>query len=444
MPDRTTTTPIDALKRAACVLAVSGALVAGPVAAQTSPAEGAPPPDNKAADTLKRMEANQASRMRDLLTMLALVASKEVAMSIGAIDASADGGALRIENVVIVDRKAMTVQFVPLTTILDLDRRHAVSRHFRLITYTDVVIGTLPPMVQPMIQAMGIDSLAGRMAVEFKFDEAAGILDIRGVSMEWGGVARLVFILRLVNVPPLNDMILLAAQKRIAPRAGEIRLKSASLVLRSRSLNRVLETVAGMFGGRNGGGSPLVGQLEQLKQRAKNEIQRRLVDALMPAAKGPAIVTVALSSPTGVPLIEIERMRSPMQIENLFTLEIEGRAVPADEALRASLPPESRDTALDKTASNPPSHACDEVGALPNDPDKAGAGVPDNRLNVSQALADCLRATVEYPAAARFHLQFGRALWLAGHKPIAVAELKKAVELGSETAKTHPGLQGSK
>lgn len=437
MADRTTHPAVAAFKRTACTLVVASVLAAGPAAAQTSPAEGAPPPDDKAAATLKRMEVNQATRMRDLMTMISLASSKKVAISVGAIDASADGTTVRLKNIVIVDRQGMSIQVLPLVEIRDLDQRHFIPRHFRIVTYSDIVVASLPPMAVPMIQAMGVKSLAARSSFEFKFDETAGTLDIRGFSFEWSGVARLTFNLQLTNVPPLNDMILLAADDRIEPRLGEIRLKSVSLALRNRSLNRVLETAAGMFMQRAPGGSALVAQLERLKAQARNDIERRMAEALLPAAEGPAIVTFGLASPNGVPLLALERLKNPLEIQNLFELQIEGRKVTAGEALPANLPAESRDTAIDKTASNPPAHACDQVGALPNDPDKKAEGVPDGKLDVPQVIADCYRATVEYPATARFHLQLARALLKGGLTPMANAQLKKAIELGSETAKTY-------
>lgn len=422
------------LKRAAGAAAIAGLIAGASVAA---PAMAQTPDNDKAAETLKTMRDNQAARVRDMLTMITLAASKNVAISVGSIEATADGNAVRVKNIVIADRQAMTVQMIPLAIIQDLDKRHAISRHFRIVLYSDVVEGTLPPMVGPIIQAMGVKSFAGRLALEFKFDEPNSALDIKGLSFEWEGVARIGFNLRLVNVPPVNDMILLGVQDRIEPRLGEIRLKSASLTLRNRSLNKVLETMAKMFAPGAGGKSALVAQLEQMKAQAQIDLQRRIVDALMPAAQGPAIVTIAISSAEGVPLIALERISNPMQLEQMFEIKIEGRPVAPDEAMPATLPAEVRETVVDKDAKDPPAHACDAVGALPIDPDKKGPGVADDKLDVPQVLADCVRATIEYPAAARFHLQLGRALWMAGHKPMANAELKMAVDLGSETAKKY-------
>lgn len=440
MFERATHSLIANLKRTAGAMAVAGLLAAPPALAQSKSTEGGPPPaDGSAADTLKRMKADQASRMRDMLTMIALAASKQLAISVGSIDVAADGTSFRIKNVVIVDRQARTVQVLPLIEIEDLDRTHAISRHFRAVIYADVAMGTLPPMVQPIIQGMGVKSLASRLDLEIKFDEKSGVMDIKTMSMEWSGVAKIAFNLQLTNVPPVNDMILLAAQDRIEPRMGEIRLKSASLVLRNRSLNRVLDVFAGMFGRRPGGGSPIVAELERMKLQAQMDLQRQVADALLPAAKGPAIVTLALNSPEGVPLIQIERemRRGPAMLQNLFQLKIEGRTVPADEALPPALPPESRDTSIDKDAKDPPAHVCDVVGALEFDTNRKAEGVPDAKLNVAQVLADCMRATIEYPAAARFHLQLGRALSLAGHKPMATAQIRKAAELGSDAAKKY-------
>ena len=210
MADRTTNPAVANLKRAARTLAVVSVLAASPAAAQTSPAEGTPPTDDKAAGTLKRMEVNQATRMRDLMTMISLASSKKVAISVGAIEASADGTSIRLKNIVIVDRQGLSIQVLPLTEILDLDQRHFIPRHFRIVTYSDIVVASLPPMAIPIIQAMGVKSLAGRTSFEFKFDESAGTLEIRSFSFEWSGVAQLAFNLQLTNVPPLNDMILLA------------------------------------------------------------------------------------------------------------------------------------------------------------------------------------------------------------------------------------------
>lgn len=86
---------------------------------------------------------------------------------------------------------------------------------------------------------------------------------------------------------------------------------------------------------------------------------------------------------------------------------------------------------------------CDRLAAHPDDPGRKAAGVPWEKLDGTQAVAACGRATDQRPNNARLQFQFARALNKIAQYKEAMDWYRKAADQGYAPAETNLGLMYS-
>lgn len=72
--------------------------------------------------------------------------------------------------------------------------------------------------------------------------------------------------------------------------------------------------------------------------------------------------------------------------------------------------------------------ACDDLAAHPEDKNRKGAGVADEKIVSGPAIEKCALAVKQSPNVARFHFQLGRAFWMAKRYDDALDAFLKAEE----------------
>ena len=134
------------------------------------------------------------------------------------------------------------------------------------------------------------------------------------------------------------------------------------------------------------------------------------------------------------PLSETPMFQTPEQALKILKFDIKAKNEKPEKLLPGTLPkPWQNIPVSDET--DPAAHECDRYAAAPNDSAKKMDGVPDTSVDKHMAMAACRRATLEFPKAARFQFQFGRALLLSRLVPEARKWLARADAAGYGAAK---------
>ncbi len=412
----------------ACAL---GLFVTLPAAAQ----------DGKDADGLKkemtRIAGERASRIRDLLTIIAIGARKNTAISFGQIEASADGEVVRVNNIVIAERKAPVVQVIRMIEIRDLDRAHFIPRHMRVTGDSATLASTLPAQVQGMIRQLRLPHLRFFSSVEYRYDEQKGTLSLKTVSIEWLGQLKMTVSAELENFPRLNFMLeAAAAGRKIEQRMQQVRFRSLKVTLTGAHLHTWAATAFGTFSGATPAqaNQQLLAMLDQRQAQAKNKLEADMAAALKVMLAGPGRLTINISGRPTISVAHLGRIKSPEQATKILKIEIKAKNGKAGELLPGKLPATWQKLPTSDEA-DPGRHECDRYAAHPADAAKKTDGIPDSSVDRPMALVSCRRATLEYPKAPRFQYQYGRALLLSRVVPEARKWLTRAATGGYDAAK---------
>lgn len=102
--------------------------------------------------------------------------------------------------------------------------------------------------------------------------------------------------------------------------------------------------------------------------------------------------------------------------------------------------PNGKTTASSSLRDEPAVRASDELTSHPQDPDRMAAGVEMEKIVPRLALQACEEAVREFPKAARFHYQLGRALAASGRKKEAMESFERASAMGYRMADYNIGL----
>jgi hypothetical protein len=144
-------------------------------------------------------------------------------------------------------------------------------------------------------------------------------------------------------------------------------------------------------------------------------------------------MTVTVAGKPSIALGQFERIKSPEQAMRVLDIKISAKNGKGEQLLPGTLPAAwQKLPASDET--DPARHECDRYAAHPADAAKKVDGVPDASVDRNMAMVACRRATLEYPKAARFQYQYGRALLLSRIVPEARKWLARASENGYDAA----------
>ena len=404
-----------------------------PSAAQDKKDDGEPGLNKE----ITRIAEERAARIRDLLTMIAIGSRRDTAISFGLVEASADGEVVRIHNVVAAERRAPVLQVVRMIELRDFDRQHFIPRHLRISGDASILASTLPPQVQGIFQRLRLPHLRFFTSVEYRYDETKGTLSLKTASVEWLGQVRITVSAELENFPPLNQMMEAGVLGRsIEGRMKEVRFKSLKLTLTGRNLHTWAYAAFGTFSGATPAQAKqqLLGMLDQRQAKAKNKLEADLAGALKVMASGPGQLVVSISGKPTISFKQLEGVRSPEDAQKVLNIVVKAKNEKAEKLLPGKLP-DAWQKLPTSDSTDPDAHECDRYAAAPGDSAKKVDGVPDKAVDRQMALAACRRATLEYPKAARFQFQFGRALLLSRIVPEARKWLARANEGGYAAAK---------
>ena len=408
-----------------------GALLTTPAQAQ----------DAKEAENLKkemtRIAEERASRIRDLLSMVAIGARKDTAISFGRVEASADGEVIRVHNIVASERKAPVLQVMRLIELRDFDRRHFIPRAMRITSDSSVLASTLPPEVQGMYRQLRLPHLNFFSTVEFRYDEAKKTLSLKTFALEWLGQVKIELSAEFQNFPRLNFLLEAAVLGRnIDARMQQVRFRTLRLVLTGRQVHIWAAAAFGAFSGATPAQATqqLLAILDQRQAQAKNKLESDMAGALKVMLKGPGRMTVTVTGKPTIAVGHFERIRSPEEAMKVLDIKIAAKNGKGEDLLPGKLP-EAWQKLPTSDESDPARHECDRHAAHPADGAKKVDGVPDASVDRNMAMVACRRATLEYPKAARFQYQYGRALLLTGIVPEARKWLARAAENGYDAAR---------
>ncbi len=326
---------------------------------------------------------------------------------------------------------------VRMIELRDFDRKHFIPRHLRLSGDGSVLASTLPPQVQGIFRQLRLPHLRFFNSIEYRYDDAKGTLSLKTASVEWLGQVRITVSAEVENFPPLNQILEAGVSgKRIDARMQQVRFKSLSLTLTGRNLHTWAYAAFGTFSGSTPAQAKqqLLAMLDQRQAQAKNKLEADLAGALKVMASGPGQLVVSVSAKPTISLKHLGRIRSPEEAQKILKIVVKAKNEKAEMLLPDKLPGAWQNPPV-SDATGPDAHECDRYAAAPGDSAKKVDGVPNKAVDRQMALVSCRRATLEYPKAARFQFQFGRALLLSRVVPEARKWLARASEGGYAAAK---------
>lgn len=404
--------------------AAAAALTASIAAGFQTPAAGQAIDANKLAQ-------ERAAHIRDMISFIALGARRGGALSVGKVEATADRGLIRIHNVVLVLRRYPLVYSIRQIEIRDLDRTHLVPHKMRIGLYgAEPEMGTIPQLMRGLMLAVGVKNTSANVTLDYAFDAGKSTFALDALQVQWAGYASVKLSGNFENVPNPNTVLGLATSPGSATaRLEAVRIKDWRLTVFNKSAQEVFfRSMA--FIQREDPAAYKSKTLALLDRRAKGA-GTRLERNFWSAART-AITSASVSTATGVagrpiPFSALQDIRTPGDAEKLFRIRFDAKTT-SPEAVDKEMP-QPKLTPWDPKAAkmtDPPVHECDRVAAAPGDRQHKATPLSGAALDRVVALAACKRAVMEYPAAARFQFQYGRALEAADHRQLAREYLRKA------------------
>lgn len=419
------------------IAAVTGAAVL--FAATTA---GAQKDDAKTAyeKEVKRIAEERASRIRDLLRVVALSARKTTSISFGKVEASADGETLRIHNFVYSENTPLVPQVIRLLEISDFDRKHMLPRHLRVRGDGDVPMQALPAPLAAIFKQLNLPPLKSFSDIEYKLDEATGQF-VAKTEIAWLGQARIILKAELGNFPPLNRLLELGvAGEDVGEVLRQATIKSVEVTIHSIGGADIAYRIVSLIQG----GTPaqarqgLLAQIDGAIAQAPAPWMKDMGRAFKVIAEGPGTMILRLVAKNSLTFDDLQNLRGPGQIAQIADITATGKRLPADQ-VPVNNRPDAWKNFPSSDEANPAIHECDRVGGDPADPAKKGDGVPAASLNNPLAVVACTRAMFEFPKAGRFKYQLARALLRNGNTQGARHWLEQAAKDGHDLAKKRLG-----
>ncbi len=177
--------------------------------------------------------------------------------------------------------------------------------------------------VSAELQAMDYDDVVGTVVLDYQYDPSVKRLDLKNVSFQAEGMGRLQFELTLTNFnlsglvakgDQLNTVSLFLALPTIGIASGRFTYRDDSFAQRLSRLH-----------------FPQSGQkqsvywhhvLTQILAKEKNEQVRRNISVLREFIDHPDFITVTLRPATSVPLLRLIWINKPLDLLNLFNVQI--------------------------------------------------------------------------------------------------------------------------
>lgn len=418
--------------RAVCIAALAGPIVLTAPALAQGRIDAA------------RLARERAAYVHDMLRFIAVAIRRGGALSVGKVEASADGGLVRIHNLVLVVRRYPLVLSIRLIQIRDLDRTHLLPHRMKVDVYgAQAEMGTIPQIMRGMMLALGVRTTRVDFSVDYTFDQRKSTFTLDSLKLQWAGYAAAKLSGHFVNVPDPNTVVELATSPGSATeRLQAIRIKDWRLTLLNKSANDVFFKSAAFIRREDVEKfkTKTLALLEKRAQNASTQLERDFWQAARTVISGASVASVAGVAATPVSFGALQNIHGPREAEKLFRIRFDAKTVSAATIDKDMAEPKLTPWNVKAVAmTDPPRHECDRVAAAPDDGKRKAAAVPDGGMDRIVALAACKRAVMEYPAAPRFQFEYGRALAAADQRQLARRYLRKASEANYAAATLHLG-----